>query len=265
MWVPGGRRRGGRAPRCCSSATASRSAAGSAPTPARCGASAAWATPRASATSRSCSAPSTRSCPTMSRPCSGAGSCCVPSSVQRTSSQWQRGATPQRRLAHEVGADAHRPASPTSSTGPRRVRGPLQRPRARAPARCRATASASSSTASSPARSTSTSVQRGPFQNAYVGYWIDEAQRRAAATCPRRSSSLVRYAFEELAPAPPADRDHPAQHGAAAAWSRSSTSARRASPLRYLEINGVWEDHVRYAITAEEWEERRDELLVEWT
>ena len=24
--------------------------------------------------------------------------------------------------------------------------------------------------------------------------------------------------------------------------------------LRYLEINGVWEDHVRYAITAEEWE-----------
>ena len=31
--------------------------------------------------------------------------------------------------------------------------------------------------------------------------------------------------------------------------------------LRYLEINGVWEDHVRYAMTAEEWDERRDELL----
>ena len=30
--------------------------------------------------------------------------------------------------------------------------------------------------------------------------------------------------------------------------------------VRYLEINGVWEDHVRYAITAEEWDERRDEL-----
>ena len=33
---------------------------------------------------------------------------------------------------------------------------------------------------------------------------------------------------------------------------------------RYLEINGVWEDHVRYAITAEEWEERGEELLAEW-
>ena len=40
---------------------------------------------------------------------------------------------------------------------------------------------------------------------------------------------------------------------------------RRGRRLRYLEINGVWEDHVRYAITAEEWEERRDELLTEWT
>ena len=33
---------------------------------------------------------------------------------------------------------------------------------------------------------------------------------------------------------------------------------------RYLEINGVWEDHVRYAITSEEWDERRDELLKAW-
>ena len=34
--------------------------------------------------------------------------------------------------------------------------------------------------------------------------------------------------------------------------------------LRYLEINGVWEDHVRYAITVEEWAERRDELEGDW-
>ena len=33
---------------------------------------------------------------------------------------------------------------------------------------------------------------------------------------------------------------------------------------RYLEINGKWEDHVRYAITSEEWQERRDELLTTW-
>jgi ribosomal-protein-alanine N-acetyltransferase len=33
---------------------------------------------------------------------------------------------------------------------------------------------------------------------------------------------------------------------------------------RYLEINGEWEDHVRYAITAEEWQERGEKLLREW-
>jgi len=34
--------------------------------------------------------------------------------------------------------------------------------------------------------------------------------------------------------------------------------------LRYLEINGVWEDHVRYAITVEEWQDRGEELGREW-
>ena len=34
--------------------------------------------------------------------------------------------------------------------------------------------------------------------------------------------------------------------------------------LRYLEIDGVWEDHVRYAITVEEWVERREDLLNTW-
>ena len=33
---------------------------------------------------------------------------------------------------------------------------------------------------------------------------------------------------------------------------------------RYLEINGVWEDHVRYAITAEEWDDRGEALCKEW-
>jgi ribosomal-protein-alanine N-acetyltransferase len=33
---------------------------------------------------------------------------------------------------------------------------------------------------------------------------------------------------------------------------------------RFLEINGVWEDHVRYGFTIEEWQQRRNELSAEW-
>jgi len=32
----------------------------------------------------------------------------------------------------------------------------------------------------------------------------------------------------------------------------------------FLEINGAWEDHIRYAITADEWAARRSELLTTW-
>jgi [ribosomal protein S5]-alanine N-acetyltransferase len=34
--------------------------------------------------------------------------------------------------------------------------------------------------------------------------------------------------------------------------------------VRYLAINGRWEDHIRYALTAEEWAERGQELVEEW-
>ena len=33
---------------------------------------------------------------------------------------------------------------------------------------------------------------------------------------------------------------------------------------RYLEINGVWEDHYRYAVTAEEWSERGPAWIADW-
>ena len=33
---------------------------------------------------------------------------------------------------------------------------------------------------------------------------------------------------------------------------------------RYLEIDGAWEDHARFAITAEEWADRAPELVANW-
>jgi len=34
--------------------------------------------------------------------------------------------------------------------------------------------------------------------------------------------------------------------------------------LGFLEINGEWEDHVRYAMTADEWTLRAPELRAAW-
>nr|WP_249419989.1 GNAT family protein [Rhabdothermincola salaria] len=106
------------------------------------------------------------------------------------------------------------------------------------------------------------SIQRGPFQSAYVGYWIDEAHAGQGYT-PEALVVVARFAFEEL-------RLHRIQ---IAIIPRNAASRRVVEKLaireegvavRYLEINGEWEDHVRYAITAEEWDERRLELGREW-
>lgn len=106
------------------------------------------------------------------------------------------------------------------------------------------------------------SIQRGAFQSAYVGYWID--QRRAGhGYVPEALVMLARFAFEELGL-------HRVQ---VAIIPRNQSSHRVVEKLglrnegvavRYLEINGVWEDHVRYGLTAEEWYDRRDELATHW-
>jgi ribosomal-protein-alanine N-acetyltransferase len=105
-------------------------------------------------------------------------------------------------------------------------------------------------------------VQRGPCQSAYVGYWIDE-KHAGNGYMPEAVVVLAQFAFEEL-------NLHRIQ---ISIIPRNSASRRVVEKLglrdegvavRYLEINGVWEDHVRYAITAEEWDERRDELVRDW-
>ena len=105
-------------------------------------------------------------------------------------------------------------------------------------------------------------VQRGPFQSAYVGYWVDEAQA-GRGYVPEAVVCVCRYSFDEL-------RLHRLQ---IAIIPRNAASRRVVEKLeireegvaqRYLEINGVWEDHIRYAITAEEWAERKLSLLLDW-
>ncbi len=106
------------------------------------------------------------------------------------------------------------------------------------------------------------SVQRGPFQNAYVGYWIDEAHAGHGYT-PEAVVIVARYAFE-------VQGLHRIQ---ISIIPRNAASRRVVEKLevraegvaeRYLEINGRWEDHIRFAMTSEEWEIRRAELAGAW-
>ena len=105
-------------------------------------------------------------------------------------------------------------------------------------------------------------VVRGAAQYADIGYWIDQAQAGNAYT-PEGVVLLLRFSFEELG-----------LHRVHISIVPRNTSSRRVVEklgirdegvaLRFLEINGVWEDHIRYAITAEEWRDRRVEFLDSW-
>ena len=105
-------------------------------------------------------------------------------------------------------------------------------------------------------------VVRGALQCGDVGYWIDQrhAGNRYIAEGGRRARPLR---LRRAPPAPPGDLHRAAQHqqppGDGGAGIREEGIAQR-----YLEINGTWEDHMRYAITAEEWAVRRDELTSAW-
>jgi len=105
-------------------------------------------------------------------------------------------------------------------------------------------------------------VQRGPFQSAYVGYWIDESCA-GQAYVPEALVVLARHAFDELGlhrlQVAIIPRNEPSRRVVEKLELREEGVA-----VRYLEINGVWEDHVRYAITAEEWRDRREQLMKDW-
>ena len=93
-------------------------------------------------------------------------------------------------------------------------------------------------------------VVRGPWRNANLGYWVDEASRgRGHATAAARM--ILVFAFE-----------HAGLHRVQPAVMPRNTASRRVVEKagfrlegradRYLQIAGAWEDHDIYAITAEE-------------
>jgi ribosomal-protein-alanine N-acetyltransferase len=109
---------------------------------------------------------------------------------------------------------------------------------------------------------TLSAIQRGPFQSASIGYWIDEALA-GQGLVPEAVAACLRFAFDEL-------ELHRVE---ISIIPRNAPSRRVVEKLeirlegvaeRLLSIDGVWEDHARYAITAEEWEVRRPRLEADW-
>ncbi|MFN2594640.1 MAG: GNAT family N-acetyltransferase [Actinomycetota bacterium] len=94
-------------------------------------------------------------------------------------------------------------------------------------------------------------VVRGGWHNATVGYFVDQANNgRGVAT--EALKLAVNFAFHRASL-------HRVQAGI---MPRNASSIRvvekvgfrfEGVALRYLSINGVWEDHNIYAVTAEEW------------
>ena len=94
------------------------------------------------------------------------------------------------------------------------------------------------------------------------GYWID--QRKAGQRYIAEGVVvLAKFAFEQLhlhrLEVCIVPRNHNSRRVMETLEFREEGVAQR-----FLEINGTWEDHVRYGFTAEEWETRREELSATW-
>ena len=139
------------------------------------------------------------------------------------------------------------------------------------PAAPSASASASSAAASASGSSsqgrfagevTLSSIQRGPFQSGFIGYWIDQAMA-GNGYVPEAVVMTLHFAFEAI-------NLHRVE---ISIIPRNRASLRVVEKLglrmegvaeRFLEIDGEWEDHARFAMTSEDWQARRRELLRAW-
>lgn len=109
---------------------------------------------------------------------------------------------------------------------------------------------------------TLSSIQRGPYQCGSIGYWIDQALA-GRSLVPEAVVVTLRFAFEAIS----------LHRIEISIIPRNKASRRVVDKLgirqegvaeRFLEIDGVWEDHARYAITSEEWSNRKLELGRMW-
>ncbi|CAM3291501.1 MULTISPECIES: GNAT family N-acetyltransferase [Saccharibacillus] len=104
-------------------------------------------------------------------------------------------------------------------------------------------------------RAALTGIVRGPFQNANLGYFLDE-NHNGQGYMTEAVLAVLELAFVK-------HRLHRVQAGVMPRNAKSRRVLEKAGfrqegmAERYLKINGEWEDHMLFAITVEDWEQRQ--------
>ena len=106
------------------------------------------------------------------------------------------------------------------------------------------------------------SVIRGAFQSGHVGYWVDQSHA-GQSYCPEAVVIMARFAFEDLALHRIQISIIPRNHASRRVVEKLSLRDEGIA-VGYLQIDGIWEDHVRYAITSDEWAFRSGDLARQW-
>ena len=96
-------------------------------------------------------------------------------------------------------------------------------------------------------------IFRGPFCNAIMGYWVGEKFAKAGYTSEGVRLVLGR-AFGELV-LHRVEANVVPTNAASIALAKGVGFREEGYSPRYLEIAGAWQDHVRFAMTVEDWRE----------
>jgi ribosomal-protein-alanine N-acetyltransferase len=98
-------------------------------------------------------------------------------------------------------------------------------------------------------------IFRGNLQGAYLGFW-GSAECAGQGYMAEGLRLVLRYAFKKLKLHRLEANVQPANERSKALIKRCGFRYEGFSP-RYLKVGGVWRDHERWAIHADEWESRK--------
>ena len=106
------------------------------------------------------------------------------------------------------------------------------------------------------------SIQRGPMQGGNVGYWVD-VEQAGHGYCPEAVVVLARFAFEDLGLHQLLISIVPRNNASRRVMEKLGVRCEGVA-VGLMQSNGEWEDHLQFAVVAEDWAVRGPQLLRSW-